>query len=47
MNYFDRLILEFFNRFSQRSWTFDNVVYLLTEAEFLKGGIVVAVLWAL
>lgn len=47
MNDFDRVILEFFNGFSQRSWTFDNVIYLFSDADFFKGGIVAAILWAL
>jgi len=46
MNPFDRSILELFNRFSQKSWTFDHAVYLLTETELLKGGVLVAILWA-
>lgn len=47
MNYFDRMILEFFNRFSQRSWTFDSAIYLLTETTLFRGGIIVAIFWAL
>lgn len=47
MNYFDRMILEFFNRFSQKSWTFDHAIYLLTDTELLKGGVFIAILWAL
>jgi undecaprenyl-diphosphatase len=47
MNYFDRTILDFFNRFSQRSWTFDNAISLLTETNLFRGGIVVAIFWAL
>ena len=37
MNPFDRSILEFFNRFSQKSWTFDQAMYLLTDTELFKG----------
>jgi len=47
MNYFDRMILEFFNRFSQRSWTFDNAISLLTYTTLFRGGIVIAIFWAL
>jgi len=47
MNYFDGMILEFFNRFSQRSWTFDSTIYLLAETNLFRSGIVVTILWAL
>lgn len=47
MNHFDRMILEFLNRFSQRSWTFDYSIFLLSNAELFKGGVIVTVLWAL
>ncbi len=47
MNPFDRAILEFINGFSRKSWTFDHGVYLLSHTDLLKGGVVVAVLWAL
>jgi len=47
MNYFDKTILEFFNGFSQRSSTLDNAIHLISNTELLKGGIVVAILWAL
>ena len=47
MHYFDRTILDFFNRFSQRSWTFDNAICLLTETNLFRGGLVVALFWAL
>jgi len=47
MNYFDRQVLEFINGFSQRSWTLDYVITRLAVWDFFKGGIVVAILWAL
>jgi hypothetical protein len=47
MNRFDGAILEFFNRFSQKSGMFDQAIYLLSDTDLLKGGVVVAILWAL
>ncbi len=47
MNGFDRVILEFFNRFSQKSWTFDNAVHLLSTTDSLKGGMIIAIFWGL
>lgn len=47
MIYFDRMILEFFNRFSQRSWMFDKAIILLSQSLILRGGIVIAIFWVL
>jgi len=47
MNFFDRRILEFINLFSQRSWTFDYVITRVAVWDIFKGGIVVAILYAL
>jgi undecaprenyl-diphosphatase len=47
MNFFDRPILEFINGFSQRSWTFDHTIKFLTGTNLVKGGIFLAILWAL
>lgn len=47
MNRFDGPVLSILQELSQRSWTFDNTVYNLSGFEFLKGGVVVAFLWAL
>jgi len=47
MNYFDTAIMEFCNRFSQRSETFDTAIVLLSKTEILKAGVVVTILWAL
>jgi undecaprenyl-diphosphatase len=47
MNGFDRIIIEFFNGFSNRSQTIDTAVYLLTERPLLKGVVVFSVLWVI
>jgi undecaprenyl-diphosphatase len=47
MNGFDGIIIEFFNGFARRSQTFDTWMYLLGDIQLLKGGIVIAILWAL
>jgi undecaprenyl-diphosphatase len=47
MNRFDMRTLEFFNRFSRESWTFDHAISLLEHTNLLKGGIFVAFLWGL
>ena len=45
MDCFDSIVLSFFNGFSQRSWTFDNLMVSLSGNNLLKGGLAVAVLW--
>jgi undecaprenyl-diphosphatase len=47
MNPFDKTILEFLNRSSRSSWTFDHVIFRLSDGHLLKGGVIVAILWAL
>ena len=47
MNFFDLAILEFFNGFSQKSWTFDTATKYLAGANFAKGGVIFAVIWGL
>lgn len=45
MNYFDSLIISFFNRFAQVSPTVDRLILLISENDLLKGGILIAALW--
>jgi undecaprenyl-diphosphatase len=47
MNRFDLLILSFFNRFAHRSLFFDELVVLVSGNNFIKGALVVAVIWYL
>lgn len=47
VNHFDTVIIEYFNRFSQRSWLFDNAISILVTMELLKGGVIVVILWVL
>ena len=45
VNSFDGGILSFFNRFSQKSQVLDHVVVYLQDANLLKAGVLIAVLW--
>ena len=45
MNRFDLSILHFINRFAHRSPIFDEFVVLVSTNNFLKGALVVAVIW--
>ena len=45
MNPFDTSILQFLNRFAQRSPGFDQFVVFLSDFNLLKGGIVVGLIW--
>ena len=47
MNGLDRAILTFLNGYSRQSWTFDVIVASLERNNLLKGGVIVAALWAL
>jgi undecaprenyl-diphosphatase len=47
MNGFDEIAIEFINDFSHRSQTFDTWVYILSDRHLFRGGIVLAILWAL
>jgi undecaprenyl-diphosphatase len=47
MNAFDHQIITSLNRFAQRSWTFDTVVWSLGSNDLLKAGLIAALLyWA-
>jgi PAP2 superfamily protein len=46
MNGFDQAIMSFLNRAAQVSPGFDQVVVFLSNSDLVKGGAVVAVLWA-
>jgi len=45
MNPFDGGILTFLNGFARHSWTFDTFMSMLSENDFLKGGVITALLW--
>lgn len=47
MNPVDKTAIEFFEGFSRKSWAFDNLVLLVSDTDFIKGGVVLAVLWGL
>jgi membrane-associated phospholipid phosphatase len=47
MTRFDQAILAFLNGFSRKSWTFDTLLVFLERTNLLKGGLIVAVLWAM
>jgi len=41
----DARVLEFFNQFAGRSWTFDAGVVLLSANNLLKGGLLMSAFW--
>ena len=45
MNSFDLDIMSYLNKFSQHSWTFDNLIVLLVSNTLLKGGVLVTTIW--
>jgi hypothetical protein len=45
MNNFDLSVLSFLNRFAHRSFTFDQTVVVLSNANLLKGGVIVGMIW--
>ncbi len=45
MNSFDLSILSFLNQFAHRSNTFDQAVVLLSDANLLKGVVIVGLMW--
>lgn len=47
MNSFDASIIHFLNGFSQKSMFFDRLMNFIVDDYFIKGGIVMAVLWFL
>jgi undecaprenyl-diphosphatase len=47
MNPFDERILSFINRFAHRSLVFDELVVLVSDNNFVKGALVIAVIWYL
>jgi undecaprenyl-diphosphatase len=47
MGTIDRAILLFFNEFSQKVDAFDQTLYYISITNLLKGGVIIAVLWAL
>jgi undecaprenyl-diphosphatase len=45
MSSFDTSIITFLNSFARHSWAFDSFVYMLSNNDLLKGGVVVALIW--
>jgi undecaprenyl-diphosphatase len=45
MNFFDSSIINFFNKFSQQSWVFDNISSFLAGNNLVKGGIFTIAIW--
>ncbi|MBU3146136.1 phosphatase PAP2 family protein [Clostridium sp. CF012] len=45
MNIFDSTIINFFNKFSQQSFVFDNTMTFLADNNLVKGGIFAIVIW--
>jgi undecaprenyl-diphosphatase len=45
MNIFDKAVIEFVNQFSQQSVLIDKAAYVIAQNHFLKGGIIVTLLW--
>jgi undecaprenyl-diphosphatase len=45
MNPFDSSIIHFVNSFARHSWAFDSFVYMLSGNDFLKGGVIVTLIW--
>jgi undecaprenyl-diphosphatase len=45
MSEFDSAFLEFLNQFSERSWTFDNLVVLVGSTALVKGYLVLPLFW--
>ncbi|MEI6073199.1 MAG: phosphatase PAP2 family protein [Verrucomicrobiae bacterium] len=45
MNSFDFEIITWLNQFSQHSWTFDNLIGILSTNHLLKGGVLATILW--
>jgi undecaprenyl-diphosphatase len=45
MNSFDLSVLSFLNRFAHRSFNFDQAVVVLSNANLLKGGVIVGMIW--
>ncbi|MGA3240298.1 MAG: phosphatase PAP2 family protein [Bryobacteraceae bacterium] len=45
MNRFDYAIIHFLNAFAHRSLTFDALIVLIEESNFLKGGIALSLFW--
>lgn len=47
MERIDWAVVTFLNGFSRKSWTFDTVLAFLEYSNLLKGGVIVAILWAM
>jgi undecaprenyl-diphosphatase len=45
MNYIDSHIISFLNGFSRASWGFDQLMVFIADANFLKGGVLVTIIW--
>ena len=45
MNPFDSSIIHFVNSLARHSWAFDSFVYMLSGNDFLKGGVIVTLIW--
>ncbi|MCA9732627.1 MAG: phosphatase PAP2 family protein [Deferribacteres bacterium] len=45
MNFFDALIINFFNHFSRISWTADYTISFVSENQLIKGVILILIYW--
>jgi len=45
MNQFDLTVINFLNRFSRHSWTFDNTLLFISENHLIKGAVLIVILW--
>jgi undecaprenyl-diphosphatase len=45
MNVFDTALFHFFNQFVERSWTVDNLIYLISDSDVIKGYLVLPLFW--
>ncbi len=45
MNFFDLIIIEFFNQFAQQSWSVDFTIKFISDNHLVKGGFLLAILW--
>lgn len=45
MSAFDAALLQFFNQFAERSWTFDNLVGVISDTALAKGYLVLPLFW--
>ena len=45
MNPFDSIVIDFFNQFSQLSWTVDSTINFISDNHLVKGGVLLTVFW--